>query len=295
MRRAQCTVSSWFETSSCRSMTPRSSPTATKRQVGAEWSGTDAQWDVGGVGVCMCGSSGLVGIGCCIYMSAVVFVRSRQADLLCLLLAAGAQVMSLVNSDENKTFGVVLRTPVENSKVGGLHASSRSFCTQSMMKWIFSSLIRYRSADVFTICSCFASAGHSSHSGALCAVRFKEIPHQGAFCSYSDRNAFSQELRLCNSARPCTVGLRVSKGITMLQEPFVELMKGSLNTFLNAFTYPDRTCYPVASCNQQVGILAPQCTLVMSPWVMHVMMCPMMPSTLALVFDPHCIVSAMQK
>lgn len=25
----------------------------------------------------------------------------------------------------------------------------------------------------------------------------------------------------------------------------MELMKGSLNTFLNAFTYPDRTCYPV--------------------------------------------------
>jgi Zn-dependent M16 (insulinase) family peptidase len=30
-----------------------------------------------------------------------------------------------------------------------------------------------------------------------------------------------------------------------IKEPFVELMKGSLNTFLNAFTYPDRTCYPV--------------------------------------------------
>jgi hypothetical protein len=29
-------------------------------------------------------------------------------------------------------------------------------------------------------------------------------------------------------------------------------MKGSLNTFLNAFTYPDRTCYPVASTNAQV-------------------------------------------
>jgi len=29
----------------------------------------------------------------------------------------------------------------------------------------------------------------------------------------------------------------------------VELLKGSLQTFLNAFTYPDRTCYPVASCN----------------------------------------------
>ena len=33
------------------------------------------------------------------------------------------------------------------------------------------------------------------------------------------------------------------------KEPFVELIKGSLNTFLNAFTYPDRTCYPIASRN----------------------------------------------
>ena len=36
-----------------------------------------------------------------------------------------------------------------------------------------------------------------------------------------------------------------------IKEPFVELMKGSMNTFLNAFTYPDRTCYPVASTNLQ--------------------------------------------
>jgi Zn-dependent M16 (insulinase) family peptidase len=34
-----------------------------------------------------------------------------------------------------------------------------------------------------------------------------------------------------------------------LREPFVELLKGSLQTFLNAFTYPDKTCYPVASAN----------------------------------------------
>mmetsp|Transcript_64393 Transcript_64393/g.112423 ORF Transcript_64393/g.112423 Transcript_64393/m.112423 type:complete len:1091 (+) Transcript_64393:80-3352(+) len=34
-----------------------------------------------------------------------------------------------------------------------------------------------------------------------------------------------------------------------VKEPFVDLIKGSLNTFLNAFTYPDRTCYPVASMN----------------------------------------------
>jgi presequence protease len=36
-----------------------------------------------------------------------------------------------------------------------------------------------------------------------------------------------------------------------LKEPFVELVKGSLNTFLNAFTFSDKTCYPVASQNVQ--------------------------------------------
>lgn len=36
-----------------------------------------------------------------------------------------------------------------------------------------------------------------------------------------------------------------------LKDPFVELVKGSLNTFLNAMTYPDKTMYPVASCNEQ--------------------------------------------
>jgi presequence protease len=36
-----------------------------------------------------------------------------------------------------------------------------------------------------------------------------------------------------------------------VKEPFVELIKGSLNTFLNALTFPDKTCYPVASANAQ--------------------------------------------
>ncbi|KAL3139941.1 hypothetical protein ABBQ38_004231 [Trebouxia sp. C0009 RCD-2024] len=82
----------------------------------------------------------------------------------------GAQVMSLLNKDENKTFGAVFRTPVENSK---------------------------------------------------------GIPH------------ILEHSVLCGSKK------------YPIKEPFVELMKGSLNTFLNAFTYPDRTCYPVASTNLQ--------------------------------------------
>ena len=34
-----------------------------------------------------------------------------------------------------------------------------------------------------------------------------------------------------------------------IKDPFVELVKGSLNTFLNAMTFPDKTVYPLASCN----------------------------------------------
>ena len=36
-----------------------------------------------------------------------------------------------------------------------------------------------------------------------------------------------------------------------IKDPFIELAKGSLNTFLNAVTYPDHTVYPVASCNDK--------------------------------------------
>lgn len=36
-----------------------------------------------------------------------------------------------------------------------------------------------------------------------------------------------------------------------VKDPFVELVKGSLNTFLNAMTYPEKTIYPVASCNKK--------------------------------------------
>ena len=37
-----------------------------------------------------------------------------------------------------------------------------------------------------------------------------------------------------------------------VKDPFVELVKGSLNTFLNAMTYPDKTVYPVASAMTRI-------------------------------------------
>ncbi|OGO28602.1 MAG: peptidase M16 [Chloroflexi bacterium RBG_16_54_18] len=80
----------------------------------------------------------------------------------------GAELLSMVNEDENKVFGVTFRTPPEDST---------------------------------------------------------GLPH------------IMEHAVLCGSEK------------YPVKEPFVELLKGSLNTFLNAFTFPDKTCYPVASQN----------------------------------------------
>lgn len=82
----------------------------------------------------------------------------------------GAQLLSMVNSDENKVFGVTFRTPPKDS----------------------------------------TGVAHILEHSVLCGS--EKYP---------------------------------------VKEPFVELLKGSLQTFLNAFTYPDKTCYPVASTNLQ--------------------------------------------
>ena len=78
----------------------------------------------------------------------------------------GAELLSLVNDDENKVFGVTFRTPPRDS----------------------------------------TGVAHILEHAVLCGSRKYPV-----------------------------------------KEPFVELMKGSLNTFLNAMTFPDKTCYPVAS------------------------------------------------
>lgn len=82
----------------------------------------------------------------------------------------GTQLLSVLNEDENKTFGVVLRTPPSDST---------------------------------------------------------GVPH------------ILEHSVLCGSQK------------YPVKEPFVELIKSSMNTFLNAFTFPDKTCYPVASCNER--------------------------------------------
>ena len=82
----------------------------------------------------------------------------------------GAQILSIVNDDENKCFGAAFRTPPKNS----------------------------------------TGVTHIIEHSVLCGSRKYPV-----------------------------------------KEPFVNLLKGSLQTFLNAFTFPDKTCYPVASANLQ--------------------------------------------
>lgn len=82
----------------------------------------------------------------------------------------GAELLSLINDDENKVFGITFRTPPTDS----------------------------------------TGVAHILEHSVLCGSRKYPV-----------------------------------------KEPFVELLKGSLNTFLNAFTYPDKTCYPLASQNHQ--------------------------------------------
>ncbi len=81
---------------------------------------------------------------------------------------SGARLLSVVNSDENKVFGITFRTPPQTSN----------------------------------------GIAHIMEHSVLCGSRKYPV-----------------------------------------KEPFIELAKSSLNTFLNAFTYPDKTCYPVASTN----------------------------------------------
>ena len=81
-----------------------------------------------------------------------------------------AQILSIVNDDENKCFGAAFRTPPKNS----------------------------------------TGVTHIIEHSVLCGSRKYPV-----------------------------------------KEPFVNLLKGSLQTFLNAFTFPDKTCYPVASANLQ--------------------------------------------
>jgi len=84
--------------------------------------------------------------------------------------ATGAELLSLVNSDENKVFGISFATPPSDS----------------------------------------TGVAHILEHSVLCGSRKYPV-----------------------------------------KEPFVELMKSSLSTFLNAMTYPDKTVYPVASQNVQ--------------------------------------------
>ena len=71
-------------------------------------------------------------------------------------------------------------------------------------------------------------------SNKLFSVAFKTLP-------FDDTGVFHilEHTVLCGSAK------------YPVKEPFVDLLKSSLQTFLNAMTYPDKTVYPISSRNKQ--------------------------------------------
>ncbi len=66
------------------------------------------------------------------------------------------------------------------------------------------------------------------------SVTFKTLPKDGSGVAHIIEHSV-----LCGSTK------------YPVKDPFIELAKGSLNTFTNAMTFPDKTIYPIASCNLQ--------------------------------------------
>jgi presequence protease len=109
----------------------------------------------------------------------------------------------------------------------------------------------------------------TDHFDVIAERRITEINSHAKL--YRHRATGARLLSLCNSDENKAFGITfrtppaTSNGIAHImehsvlcgsrkypvKEPYIELAKGSLNTFLNAFTYPDKTCYPVASQNLQ--------------------------------------------
>lgn len=88
----------------------------------------------------------------------------------------------------------------------------------------------------------------ATHSGAQRTLWQPQVPNQGVVPAELDHaHVPFEHLSHTVAGGTLWVNTQATSVLSLLQEPFVELMKGSLNTFLNAFTYPDRTCYPVCA------------------------------------------------
>lgn len=86
------------------------------------------------------------------------------------------------------------------------------------------------------------------------SVTFKTLPNKGNGVAHIIEHSV-----LCGSTK------------YPVKDPFIELAKGSLNTFTNAMTFPDKTIYPIASCNLQdfKNAMAIYCDAVFHPLMLE--------------------------
>ncbi len=108
-------------------------------------------------------------------------------------------------------FGFEVIRKRENPEVGGILWEMRHMATGARLAWL-----------------------DNGESNKLFSIAFKTLPwnHTGVF--------HILEHSVLNGSREFPV-----------KEPFVNLLKSSMNTFLNAMTFPDKTVFPVSSRNEQ--------------------------------------------
>ena len=166
----------------------------------------------------------------------------------------GAELISVINGDENKTFGAVFRTPVGDSTGiphilvrppagwaafggGGAVSGGGGDAACCCCRFFLGEQLERETAASLGATNTDNTTHDPQHHNTTTPQHNQHQPNQTKHQQSSKKQEHSV---LCGSRK------------YPIKEPFVELMKGSLNTFLNAFTYPDRTCYPVASTNAQV-------------------------------------------
>lgn len=125
---------------------------------------------------------------------------------------SGAELLSVSTDDDNKVFGITFRTPRKCIQEWLQNFSWNISVSFILTLWFLSRLMAWQCSKI-------------SHEPT--AEDSTGVPH------------ILEHSVLCGSRKYKT------------KDPFVQLLAGSLQTFLNAFTYPDRTCYVVASQNDK--------------------------------------------
>lgn len=149
----------------------------------------------------------------------------------------GAEIMSVSVDDDNKV-GLCCGVGIGLGLVGVLSVSRRYYLLLLLTDQPNASMagVRHHLPHAARRLD-----GCAAHPRALGPLRLPQVPRQGPWrlIALVWGGVWG---RVTISLTDACVHLSLPRQPKPSQEPFVDLLKGSLQTFLNAFTYPDRTC-----------------------------------------------------